>query len=101
MRPVDIAGFPADYSEILEVVERKKDVFKPKKGTYQERLGRILVLADAAHSFGSTYKEKKIGSVADVTSFSFHAIKNLTIAEGGALTWNLPDSFDNEQIYKE
>ena len=99
--PVDIAGFPADYSEILEVVERKKDVFNPKKGTYQERLGRILVLADAAHSFGSTYKEKKIGSVADVTSFSFHAIKNLTTAEGGALTWNLPDSFDNEQIYKE
>ena len=99
--PVDIAGFPADYSEILEVVERKKDVFNPKKGTYQERLGRILVLADAAHSFGSTYKEKKIGSVADVTSFSFHAIKNLTTAEGGALTWSLPDSFDNEQIYKE
>ena len=99
--PVDIAGFPADYSEIFEVVEKKKDVFNPKKGTYQERLGRILVLADAAHSFGSTYKEKKIGSVADVTSFSFHAIKNLTTAEGGALTWNLPDSFDNEQIYKE
>jgi len=99
--PVDIAGFPADYSEILEVVEKKKDIFNPKKGTYQEKLGRILVLADAAHSFGSGYKGKKIGSVADITSFSFHAIKNLTTAEGGALTWNLPDNFDNEQIYKE
>ena len=99
--PVDIAGFPADYSEILEVVEKKKDIFNPKKGTYQEKLGRILVLADAAHSFGSGYKGKKIGSVADITSFSFHAIKNLTTAEGGALTWSLPNNFDNEQIYKE
>ncbi|BEO99746.1 DegT/DnrJ/EryC1/StrS family aminotransferase [Fusobacterium polymorphum] len=99
--PVDIAGFPADYSEILEVVEKKKDVFNPKKGTYQEKLGRILILADAAHSFGSNYKGKKIGNVADITSFSFHAIKNLTTAEGGALTWNLPANFDNEQIYKE
>ena len=99
--PVDIAGLPADYSEILEVVEKKKDIFNPKKGTYQEKLGRILVLADAAHSFGSNYKGKKIGSVADITSFSFHAIKNLTTAEGGALTWSLPNNFDNEQIYKE
>ena len=99
--PVDIAGLPADYSEILEVVEKKKDIFNPKKGTYQEKLGRILVLADAAHSFGSNYKGKKMGSVADITSFSFHAIKNLTTAEGGALTWSLPNNFDNEQIYKE
>ena len=99
--PVDIAGFPADYSEIFEIVEKKKDLFNAKKGTYQEKLGRILVLADAAHSFGSEYKGKKIGSVADVTSFSFHAIKNLTTAEGGALTWNLPENFDNEEIYKE
>ena len=99
--PVDIGGFPADYSEILEIVEKKKYIFNPKKGTYQEKLGRILVLADAAHSFGSNYKGKKIGSVADITSFSFHAIKNLTTAEGGALTWSLPNNFDNEQIYKE
>ena len=99
--PVDIGGFPADYSEILDLVEKKKDIFNPKKGTYQEKLGRILVLADSAHSFGSSYKGKKIGSVADITSFSFHAIKNLTTAEGGALTWNLPNNFDNEQIYKE
>lgn len=99
--PVDIGGFPADYSEILEIVEKKKNIFNPKKGTYQEKLGRILVLADSAHSFGSHYKGKKIGSVADITSFSFHAIKNLTTAEGGALTWNFPENFDNEQIYKE
>ena len=99
--PVDIGGFPADYSEILDLVEKKKDIFNPKKGTYQEKLGRILVLADAAHSFGSSYKGKKIGNVADITSFSFHAIKNLTTAEGGALTWSLPNNFDNEQIYKE
>ena len=99
--PVDIAGLPADYTEIFEVVEKKRNIFNAKKGTYQEKLGRILVLADSAHSFGSDYKEKKIGSVADITSFSFHAIKNLTTAEGGALTWNLPESFDNEEIYKE
>ena len=99
--PVDIAGFPADYTEIFEVVEKKRNIFNAKKGTYQEKLGRILVLADSAHSFGSDYKGKKIGSVADITSFSFHAIKNLTTAEGGALTWNLPGNFDNEEIYKE
>ena len=99
--PVDIAGLPADYAEIFEVVEKKRNIFNPKKGTYQEKLGRILVLADSAHSFGSDYKGKKIGSVADITSFSFHAIKNLTTAEGGALTWNLPENFDNEEIYKE
>ena len=99
--PVDIAGLPADYTEIFEVVEKKRNIFNAKKGTYQEKLGRILVLADSAHSFGSKYKGKKIGSVADITSFSFHAIKNLTTAEGGALTWNLPENFDNEEIYKE
>lgn len=99
--PVDIAGLPADYTEIFEVVEKKRNIFNAKKGTYQEKLGRILVLADSAHSFGSDYKGKKIGSVADITSFSFHAIKNLTTAEGGALTWNLPEKFDNEEIYKE
>ena len=99
--PVDIAGLPVDYTEIFEVVEKKRNLFNAKKGTYQEKLGRILILADSAHSFGSSYKEKKIGSIADITSFSFHAIKNLTTAEGGALTWNLPEHFDNEEIYKE
>ena len=97
---IDIGGLPADYSEILNIVENKKSIFNPKKNTYQEKLGRILIIGDAAHSFGSSYKEKKIGSVADITSFSFHAVKNLTTGEGGALTWNLPENFDNEEIYK-
>ena len=99
--PVDIAGYPADYEKIFEVVERKKYMFKPKMGTYQEKLGRIMVLADAAHSFGSNYKGKKVGSIADFTSFSFHAIKNLTTAEGGALTWCNKKWADSEVIYKE
>lgn len=99
--PVDIAGMPADYDEIFDVVERNKDKFNPKKGSYQEKLGRILVLADAAHSFGGEYKGKKVGSVADFTSYSFHAVKNLTTAEGGAITWKKNDAFDNEQLYKE
>ena len=98
---IDIGGLPADYSEILNIVENKRSIFNPKKNSYQEKLGRILIIGDAAHSFGSSYKEKKIGSVADITSFSFHAVKNLTTGEGGALTWNLPNNFDNEQIYKE
>lgn len=99
--PVDIAGYPADYTEIFEIVERKKTLFRAKKGTYQEKLGRIMVLADAAHSFGSLYQGKKVGSVADFTSFSFHAIKNLTTAEGGALTWCRKDWMDSEEAYKE
>ena len=78
--PVDIGGMPADYDEIFEIIEKKKGLFNPKKGSYQEKLGRILVLADAAHSLGSEYKGKKTGSVADFTSYSFHAVKNLTTA---------------------
>ena len=99
--PVDIAGYPADYDEIFEIVEKKRNIFKAKKGTYQEKLGRIMVLADAAHSFGGTYKGKKVGSVADFTSFSFHAIKNLTTAEGGALTWCTKDWENNDVLYSE
>lgn len=99
--PVDIAGMPVDFDEIFEVIERKKSVFNPKKGTYQEKLGRILVLSDAAHSIGAEYKNKKTGNIADFTSFSFHAVKNLTTAEGGALTWKENKNFDNEKIYKQ
>ncbi|MGL5625554.1 DegT/DnrJ/EryC1/StrS family aminotransferase, partial [Cetobacterium sp.] len=99
--PVDIAGMPVDFDEILEIVERKKDIFNPKKGSYQEKLGRILLLSDAAHSIGAEYKGKKTGNIADFTSFSFHAVKNLTTAEGGALTWKENKVFDNEKIYKE
>lgn len=99
--PVDIGGMPVDFDEIFEVIERNKDKFKPKKGTYQEKLGRILLLSDAAHSLGAKYKEKMIGNIADFTSFSFHAVKNLTTAEGGAITWKENSNFDNEEIYKE
>lgn len=99
--PVDIGGMPADYDEIFEIVERKKSMFKPKKGTYQEKFGRILVLADAAHSFGGSYKGTKVGNIADFTCYSFHAVKNLTTAEGGAITWRKNPVFDSEQIYKE
>lgn len=99
--PVDIAGMPVDFDEIFEVIERKKSMFNPKKGTYQEKLGRVLVLSDAAHSIGAEYKGKKTGNIADFTSFSFHAVKNLTTAEGGALTWKENKDFDNEEIYKQ
>ena len=99
--PVDIGGMPVDFDEIFEVIERNKDKFNPKKGTYQEKLGRILLLSDAAHSLGAKYKGEMIGNIADFTSFSFHAVKNLTTAEGGAITWKENSNFDNEEIYKE
>ena len=98
--PVDIAGIPCDYDRIFEIVERKKHLFKPSSDM-QAALGRVAVMADAAHSFGATYKGRKIGTVADFSSFSFHAVKNLTTAEGGALTWRSIPGVDNEQIYKE
>lgn len=99
--PVDIGGMPVDFDEIFEIIERNKDKFNPKKGTYQEKLGRILLLSDAAHSLGAKYKGKMIGNIADFTSFSFHAVKNLTTAEGGAITWKKNLKFDNEEIYKK
>jgi len=98
--PVDIAGVPCDYDKIFEIVERKKNLFKPKNDL-QKVFGRVIVAADAAHSFGATYKGKKMGSVADFTSFSFHAVKNLTTAEGGALTWTAKEGLDNEELYKQ
>lgn len=98
--PVDIAGFPCDYDAIYALVERKKNRFQPSNEK-QEKLGRILIAADAAHSFGATYKGKKSGALADITCFSFHAVKNLTTAEGGAMCFNLPDAFDHEAIYRE
>lgn len=99
--PVDIGGMPVDFDEIFEVIERNKNKFNPKKGSYQEKLGRILLLSDAAHSLGAKYKGQMIGNIADFTSFSFHAVKNLTTAEGGAITWRENSKFDNEEIYKE
>lgn len=97
--PVDIGGLPCDYDAINDLVESKKNLFQPQNDI-QKILGRILVLSDAAHSIGATYKNKNTGSLTDITVFSFHAVKNLTTAEGGAIALNLPAPFDNEEIYK-
>ena len=98
--PVDLAGIPCDYDKIFEVVESKKHLFKARS-EYQEKLGRVAVVADGAHALGSTYKGEKIGSVADFTTFSFHAVKNFTTAEGGSVTWKENENFDNEELYRE
>lgn len=98
--PVDIAGVPCDYDTIYEIVEKKKSLFKANNDM-QEKLGRILVLADAAHAFGSTYNGKKVGELTDMASFSFHAVKNFTTAEGGSLVWKKNiDGIDDDEIYK-
>ena len=98
--PVDIGGVPCDYDRIFEIVERKKDIFKPS-AKIQEALGRVAVMADTAHSFGAEYKGRMIGNVADFSSFSFHAVKNLTTAEGGALTWRSIDGIEDDEIYRQ
>lgn len=97
--PVDLGGVPCDYERIFQVVEKKKSLFNPTSDI-QKALGRVAVLADTAHSFGATRNGKKTGSLADFSSFSFHAVKNLTTAEGGALTWRNIEGIDNEDIYK-
>lgn len=98
---VDIAGFPCDYDQILSLVNESDICSRfSANNELQEKLGRILVIADAAHSFGAELNGKRSGSLTDITSFSFHAVKNLTTAEGGALSFNLPDNFDHEEIYK-
>jgi dTDP-4-amino-4,6-dideoxygalactose transaminase len=98
--PVDFAGYPCNYNELNALVadEAIKKLFKPSHPN-QEQLGRILILSDSAHSFGATYNGKKAGSLTDVSVFSFHAVKNLTTAEGGAVALNLPAPFDNDDIY--
>ena len=87
--PVDLGGIIADYDRVFEIVEAKKGLFKPNNAL-QAKIGRIVVSADCAHSFGANRKGKMAGEIADFSSFSFHAVKNFTTAEGGALTWNLP-----------
>lgn len=98
--PVDLAGIPCDYDRIFDIVERKKHLFKPRN-EIQSALGRVAVMADTAHAFGAKRNGKMIGAVADFSSFSFHAVKNLTTAEGGALTWNTIPGISNEDIYKK
>lgn len=97
---VDYAGVMCDYDRIFEIVERKRELFYPS-GKYQECLGRILILADSAHGFGATYQGKISGEVADFTSFSFHAVKNLTTAEGGAVVWRELDGVESDEIYRQ
>ena len=97
--PVDLGGFPCDYTALYQIIAEKKHLFEPKS-PQQTQLGRILLAADAAHSFGAIYHNSRVGSIADVTVFSFHAVKNLTTAEGGAITFNLPEVFDHDAIYK-
>lgn len=98
--PVDLAGKPCKYDEIFEIVERKKSLFKPNN-KLQEKIGRVVVMADAAHSLGAEYKGKPSGSIADFTCFSFHAVKNFTVAEGGSVTWNRALGLDDDEIYRE
>lgn len=98
--PVDIAGILCDYDKIFEVVESKKELYSPNN-EIQEAFNRIIVLADCAHGFGAIQKGKKAGNIADFTCFSFHAVKNLTTAEGGAVTWKAHDGIDSEKLYKQ
>ncbi|MBR1779448.1 MAG: DegT/DnrJ/EryC1/StrS family aminotransferase [Clostridia bacterium] len=98
--PVDLAGVMCDYDKIFEIVERKKNLFCANN-ELQEAFGRIIVLADSAHAFGSKYKSLQCGNVADFTSFSFHAIKNLTTSEGGALTWRGIPGISDDDIYRK
>ena len=98
--PVDLAGVPCDYSRIFSIVEDKKALFKPAN-PLQEAIGRVIVCSDAAHAFGASWHEQMAGSIADISSFSFHAVKNLSTAEGGALTWKSIPGIDDEEIYHQ
>lgn len=98
--PVDIGGVPCDYDRIFSIVEKKKELFTPSNDI-QSKFGRIIVCADTAHAFGSTWHGKPIGSVADFSAFSFHAVKNFTTAEGGALTWKPREDLNDEDIYNQ
>ena len=98
--PVDLGGVPCDYDRLLFAVDSKKHLFSARN-EIQEAIGRVVIVADAAHAFGATWHGRKIGSMADFTSFSFHAVKNFTTAEGGALTWRNVEGIDNEALYHE
>ena len=98
--PVDLGGVPCDYAKLKRIVEAKKNLFQPSN-EIQKAMGRIAITADAAHAFGASYNGQPIGSVADFTSFSFHAVKNFTTAEGGAVVWKDIDGIDNEEIYHQ
>jgi dTDP-4-amino-4,6-dideoxygalactose transaminase len=98
--PVDFSGMPVDYDFVMNCVKEKANLFEPKNDN-QKLLNRILVISDAAHSFGAKYNGQPVGAEVDVAAFSFHAVKNFTTAEGGALVFNLPAPFDNSAIWKQ
>ena len=98
--PVDLGGVPCDYDRIFSIVESKKHLFHPEN-EIQKAIGRVIVMADAAHAFGATWKGKPIGSVADFSNFSFHAVKNFTTAECGAAVWKDTEGIDNETLYHQ
>lgn len=98
--PVDLGGVVCDYDRIYDIVNKKRNLFIPNNDI-QKAIGRVIICADTAHSFGSTRNDKKTGSIADFSSFSFHAVKNLTTGEGGAVTWKDIPGIDNEDIYKQ
>lgn len=99
--PVDLAGVVCDYDRIFEIVEKKRSLFKPSENPIQLALGRVIVMADAAHAFGAQWHGKMCGSIADFTNFSFHAVKNMTTAEGGAATWREIPGVDSNELYKK
>ena len=98
--PVDLGGVPCDYERIFAIAEKKRPLFHPAN-EIQEAIGRIAICADTAHAFGAVWRGKPVGSIADFSSFSFHAVKNLTTAEGGALTWRTIPGIDDEDIYHQ
>ena len=98
--PVDLAGIPCDYARIFDIAERKKVLFRPAN-EMQAAMGRVAVMADTAHAFGAKWHGEMAGNIADFSSFSFHAVKNLTTAEGGALTWRTIPGISNEEIYQK
>ncbi|WP_440444134.1 DegT/DnrJ/EryC1/StrS family aminotransferase [Phascolarctobacterium sp.] len=98
--PVDLGGVPCDYDKIFAIVEKKKALFQPNN-EIQKAIGRVAVCADTAHAFGASWHGKMCGSIADFSSFSFHAVKNFTTAEGGALTWKSISGIDDEEIYHQ
>lgn len=98
--PVDLGGVPCDYDRLFAIVEAKKRLFRPTN-KIQEAIGRVAIMADTAHAFGACWHGKPVGCVADFSSFSFHAVKNLTTAEGGALTWRTIPDIDDEEIYHQ
>ncbi|MDD3228951.1 MAG: DegT/DnrJ/EryC1/StrS family aminotransferase [Oscillospiraceae bacterium] len=98
--PIDLGGIPCDYDRIYDIVERKKNLFTPRNAI-QNQYGRIIVMSDAAHALGAQWHGAMVGSIADISNFSFHAVKNFTTGEGGAVTWRHIDGIDDDALYHQ